>query len=70
MLGALPDTIKVPVNGYVFRQMDWTLFPSRALALNLQTIGEKLGERFVYEFGYQAGHDAAREMVKYSPVWD
>jgi len=49
----------------LFGRMDWTLFPSRALALNLQTIGEKLGEEFVYELGYQAGKDAAREMVKY-----
>jgi len=49
----------------LFGMMDWTLFPSRALALNLQTIGEKLGEEFVYELGYQAGKDAAREMVKY-----
>ena len=31
--------------------MDWTLFPSRALALNIQAIGEKLGEEFVYELG-------------------
>jgi len=49
----------------LFRRMDWTLFPSRALALNLQTIGEKLGEQFVYDLGYQAGNDAAKEMVKY-----
>lgn len=49
----------------LFSRMDWTLFPSRALALNLQTIGEKLGEDFVYDLGYQAGKDAAKEMVKY-----
>ena len=49
----------------LFGRMDWTLFPSRALALNLQTIGEKLGEDFVYKLGYQAGKDAAKEMVKY-----
>lgn len=49
----------------LFRRMDWTLFPSRALALNLQTIGEKLGEGFVYELGYQAGKEAAKEMIKY-----
>jgi predicted hydrocarbon binding protein len=49
----------------LFGRMDWTLFPSRALALNLQAIGEKLGEEFVYKLGYEAGHDAAREMVKY-----
>jgi len=49
----------------LFRRMDWTLFPSRALALNLQTIGEKLGEEFVYELGYQAGKEAAKEMIKY-----
>jgi hypothetical protein len=49
----------------LFGRMDWTMFPSRALALNLQTIGEKLGEKFVYDLGYQAGRDAAKEMVKY-----
>jgi hypothetical protein len=49
----------------LFGRMDWTLFPSRALALNLQAIGEKLGEEFVYKLGYQAGKDAAEEMVKY-----
>jgi len=49
----------------LFGRMDWTLFPSRALALNLQTIGEKLGEDFVYKLGYEAGKDAAKEMVKY-----
>lgn len=49
----------------LFQKMDWTMFPSRALALNLQTIGEKLGEQFVYDLGYEAGRDAAREMVKY-----
>jgi len=49
----------------LFGRMDWTLFPSRALALNLQTIGEKLGEEFVYNLGYEAGRDAAKEMVKY-----
>lgn len=49
----------------LFHEMDWTLFPSRALALNLQTVGEKLGEEFVYRLGYEAGKDAAEEMVKY-----
>lgn len=49
----------------LFGRMDWTLFPSRALALNLQSIGEKLGEEFVYKLGYEAGKDAAGEMVKY-----
>lgn len=47
----------------LFRKMDWTLLPSRALALNLQTIGEKLGEEFLYKLGYQAGKDATREMI-------
>lgn len=49
----------------LFTRMDWTLFPSRALALNLQTVGEKLGEKFLYKLGYQAGKDAAKEMVRY-----
>ena len=49
----------------LFGRMNWTLLPSRALALNLQAIGEKLGEDFVYKLGYEAGRDAAKEMVKY-----
>ena len=49
----------------LFGRMDWTLFPSRALALNLQTIRENLREDFVYQLGYQAGKDAAKKMVKY-----
>jgi hypothetical protein len=32
----------------LFGRMDWTLFPSQALALNLQSIGKELGEDFVY----------------------
>jgi len=55
----------IPQEIKLFGRMDWTLFPSRALALNLQTIGEKLGEEFVYKLGYQAGKDPAQEMVKY-----
>ena len=49
----------------LFGKMDWTLFPSRALALDLQMIGDKLGEDFVYELGYQAGKDAAKQIVHY-----
>jgi len=39
----------------LFSRMYRTLFPSKALALSLQTIGEKLGEAFVYKLGHQAG---------------
>lgn len=39
----------------LFRRMVRTLFPSKALALNMQTIGEKLGEAFVYKLGHQVG---------------
>lgn len=49
----------------LFTRMDWTLFSSRALALNLQTVRVKLGEQFLYKLGYQAGKDAAKEMVRY-----
>jgi hypothetical protein len=49
----------------LFGRMDWTLVPSRALALNLQRIGERLGEEFLYKLGYLAGKDAAEEIVKY-----
>ncbi len=33
----------------LFSRMYRTLFPSKALTLSLQTIGEKLGEAFVYK---------------------
>jgi predicted hydrocarbon binding protein len=49
----------------LFGRMNWTLFPSRALAMNLQTIGDRLGEEFVYQLGYEAGKDAAQELVQY-----
>ncbi len=48
----------------LFGRMYWTLFPSHALALNLQSIGEKLGKKFLYKLGCQAGDDAAEEMLK------
>ena len=32
----------------LFGKMDWTLYPSRALAMNLQSIGKRLGEKALY----------------------
>lgn len=53
----------------LFGKMDWSMYPSRALAKNLQTIGEKIGgiqgENFLYKLGYDAGEDAGHEMIKY-----
>ena len=49
----------------LFNMMDWTLYPSRALAMNFQQIAEKNGADFLYKLGYDAGHDAADEMIKY-----
>lgn len=49
----------------LFGRMNWTLFPSMALAENLQSIAEKNGEKYLYELGYQAGQSAAGELIKY-----
>lgn len=48
----------------LFGKMDWTLFPSKSLAITFQEIGEKLGKDYLYEIGFKAGTDAAKEVVK------
>lgn len=50
----------------MFGKMDWTLFPSRALAIIFQDVGEKLGEKYLYDIGFKAGLDAAKEIIKSS----
>jgi len=47
----------------MFGKMDWLLFPARALALNFQSIGEKLGTDYLYKIGYEAGYDAGKEII-------
>ncbi len=49
----------------LFGQMDWTLYPSRAMAINFQQVAEKNGAEFLYKMGYDAGHSAAEEIIKY-----
>jgi hypothetical protein len=48
----------------LYGRMDWMLYPARAFALNLQSIGEKLGKDYLYKIGYEAGYDAGKEIVK------
>ena len=48
----------------LYGKMDWLLYPARALAVNFQTIGEKLGKEYLYKLGYEAGHDAGMEMLE------
>jgi len=49
----------------LFGRMDWILIPSRALARDIQIIGERCGSQFLYELGYEGAKEAAREMIKY-----
>jgi hypothetical protein len=39
----------------LFQETNWTLLPSRAFAINLQTIAEKKGGKYLYKLGYNAG---------------
>lgn len=52
----------------LFGRMDWTMVPSRALARNLQMIGEKNGEAFLYRLGYKGAKDAAGELINYMGI--
>jgi predicted hydrocarbon binding protein len=49
----------------LFGRMDWILIPSRALAMNIQMIGEKNGEDFLYKLGYEGGKQGSAELIKY-----
>lgn len=47
----------------MFGKMDWMLYPARAFAVNMQTIGEKFGDEYLYKLGFEAGHDAGEEIL-------
>ncbi len=49
----------------LFSRMDWILIPAKALAKNIQMIGEKNGEDFLYKLGYEGTKEGARELIKY-----
>jgi len=48
----------------LFGRMDWIMLPSRALAKDIQMIGEKNGEDFLYRLGYEGAKEGAKELVK------
>jgi hypothetical protein len=48
----------------LYGKMDWMLYPTRAFALNIQSIGEKEGKEYIRKLGWEAGHDAAKEILK------
>lgn len=47
----------------MFGKMDWTLYPSKALAHFFQVIGEKLGEEYLFNLSYINGRRNGEEMV-------
>ncbi|MCK5023115.1 MAG: hypothetical protein KAS04_03005 [Candidatus Aenigmarchaeota archaeon] len=47
----------------MFGKMDWTLFPSRALAIIFQDVGKKLGKDYLYDIGFKAGSDTGDEII-------
>jgi predicted hydrocarbon binding protein len=49
----------------LFGRMDWIMLPSRALAKDIQMIGEKNGEEFLHKLGYEGGKEGAKELIKY-----
>jgi hypothetical protein len=49
----------------LFGKMDWIMIPSRALAKDIQMIGEKNGEDFLYKLGYEGAKEAAEDFIKY-----
>lgn len=48
----------------LYGKMDWMLYPARALAINLQSVGEKSGREYLRKLGRDAGHDAGLEILK------
>ncbi len=48
----------------MFENMENTLFPSRALALNLQKICEKGGEKYLFDLGYNTTIVFDKELLK------
>jgi predicted hydrocarbon binding protein len=49
----------------LFGRMDWIMLPSKALAKDIQMIGEKNGEEFLYRIGYEGAKEGAKELIKY-----
>lgn len=49
----------------LFGRMDWIMIPARALAKDIQMIGEKNGEEFLYKLGYEGAKEGAMELIKY-----
>ena len=47
----------------MFENMEYTLFPSRALAINLQKIGKKGGEKYLFDLGYKTTMQFDRELM-------
>jgi predicted hydrocarbon binding protein len=48
----------------LFGRMDWILIPAKALARDIQMIGERCGEDFLYRLGYEGGKEGAEELIK------
>jgi hypothetical protein len=49
----------------LFGKMDWILIPARAMAKDVQMMGERNGEDFLYKLGYEGAKEGARELIKY-----
>ena len=49
----------------LFGKMDWIMLPSRAMAKDIQMIGEKNCTDFLYKLGYEGAKEGARELIKY-----
>ncbi len=47
----------------LFGKMDWMLYPARAMAYTIHSIGERLGDDYVFALGYMAGYDAGKEIT-------
>jgi predicted hydrocarbon binding protein len=48
----------------MFENMEYTLFPSRALALNLQKVGKKGGEKYLFDLGYKTTTYFDKELME------
>ncbi len=47
----------------LFGRMGWIMLPARALAKDIQMIGERTGEDFLYQLGYEGGKEGAKELI-------
>jgi hypothetical protein len=48
----------------LFQRMDWIMIPARALARDIQMIGQENGEEFLFRLGYEGAKDGARELIR------